>query len=87
MELVEKKEKEEAMNVQAHMSGPAAAAAAAQNQAAASATSQNGSTLVQQMQNLGAGGGGGGGGGGGVRGLFAADNEMPRARILMQEKM
>ena len=84
MELVEKKEKEEAMNVQAHMSGPAAAAA--QNQAAASATSQNGSTLVQQMQNLGAGGGGGGGGGG-VRGLFAADNEMPRARILMQEKM
>lgn len=86
MELVEKKEKEEAMNVQAHMSGPAAAAAAAQNQAAASATSQNGSTLVQQMQNLGAGGGGGGGGGG-VRGLFAADNEMPRARILMQEKM
>lgn len=86
MELVEKKEKEEAMNVQAHMSGPAAAAAA-QNQAAASATSQNGSTLVQQMQNLGAGGGGGGGGGGGVRGLFAADNEMPRARILMQEKM
>lgn len=85
MELVEKKEKEEAMNVQAHMSGPAAAAA--QNQAAASATSQNGSTLVQQMQNLGAGGGGGGGGGGGVRGLFAADNEMPRARILMQEKM
>ena len=83
MELVEKKEKEEAMNVQAHMSGPAAAAAAAQNQAAASATSQNGSTLVQQMQNLGAGGGGGGG----VRGFFTADNEMPRARILMQEKM
>ena len=68
MELVEKKEKEEAMNVQAHMSGPAAATAA-QNQAA---------------QNLGAGGGGGGGG---VRGFFAADNEMRRARVIMQENM
>jgi len=68
MGLGEKKKKEEAMNVQAHMSGPAAATAA-QNQAA---------------QNLGAGGGGGGGG---VRGFFAADNEMLRARVLMQEKI
>ncbi|KAK7817505.1 histone acetyltransferase hac1 [Quercus suber] len=70
MGLGEKKKKEEAMNLQAHISGPAAATAA-QNQAA---------------QNLGAGGGGGGGGGG-VRGFFAADNEMPRARALMQDKI